>query len=117
MKNYELFNIVQTLNTFEMSKTELPVKVGFTILQNRQKMRQVIEPFVDARNEIIKKYSSGSMEVSPENEGYADCLKEMDELGKTDAEPFELKKIKLSDIENIELSAEMISALMCMIEE
>lgn len=116
MKNFELFNIVQALNQFEMSKTALPVKVGYTILQNRQKMRQVIEPFVDARNEIIKKYSDGTMEVKPSDKGYAQCLKEMDELGQEE-QAVELKKIKLSDIENIELSAEMISALMCMIEE
>lgn len=117
MKNIELFNIVQVLNQFEMSKTSLPVKVGFTILQNRQKMRQVIEPFVDARNEIIKKYSSGSMEIKPSDENYTQCIEEMGELGREDTEPIEFKKIKLSDIENVELSAEMISALMCMIEE
>ena len=116
MKNFELFNIVQSLNRFELSKTALPVKVGYTILQNRQKMRQVIEPFVEARNEIIKKYSNGTMEVNQQDAGYAECLKEIDALGSEECE-IEFKKIKLSDIECIELSTDMISALMCMIEE
>lgn len=116
MKNYEILNTVTALNAFEMSKTTLPVRVGYAILQNRQKMRQVIEPFEEARNQIIKKYSDGRMELSPSDEGYAECLAEMNELGQEEQD-IDLKKIKLSDIENVELSAELISALMCMIEE
>lgn len=116
MKNFEILNTVTTLNSFEMSKTSLPVKVGYTILQNRQRMRQVIEPFEEARNQIIKKYSHGKMELSPSDEGYAECAKEIDELGREEQD-IDLKKIKLNDIESLELPSDLIGALMCMLEE
>lgn len=116
MKNFEILNAVQSLNSFEMSKTTLPVRVGYTILQNRQKMRQVIEPFEEMRNSIFQKYAKGKPELKQTDEGYAECAKEMDELGNEEQE-LDLKKIKLSDIENVELPAKLISALMCMLEE
>lgn len=116
MKNYEILSTVQALNSLDYSKTALPVRVGYTILQNRQKMRQVIEPFEEMRNSIFQKYAKGKPELKQTDEGYAECAKEMNELGNEEQE-LDLKKIKLSDIENVELPAELISALMCMLEE
>ena len=116
MKNTEILSIVSTLNQMDYSKTNMPVKVGFTIMKNRQKMRQVIEPFEEMRNSIFKKYANGKQALQPTDEGYAECLNEMSALNDEETE-LELEKVKLSDIENVELSAELISALMCMIEE
>lgn len=116
MKNTEILSIVNTLNQLDYSKTNMPVKVGYTILKNRQKMRQVIEPFEEIRNSIFKKYANGKQTLQPSDEGYNACLEEMNTLNSEETE-LDLEKIKLSDIENVELSAEMISALMCMIEE
>lgn len=116
MKNSEILSIVSVLNTLDFSKVNMPVKVGYTILKNRQKMRQVIEPFEEMRNSIFKKYANGKQALQPTDEGYAECLNEMSALNDEETE-LELEKIKLSDIENVELSAELISALMCMIEE
>lgn len=116
MKNTEILSIVNTLNLLDYSKTNMPVKVGYTILKNRQKMRQVIEPFEEMRNSIFKKYANGKQALQPTDDGYAECLQEMSAINNDNVE-LELEKIKLSDIENLELSAELISALMCMIEE
>ena len=68
------------------------------------------------RNSIFKKYANGKQVLQPTDEGYAECLQEMSAINSDDVE-IELEKIKLKDIENVELSAELISALMCMIEE
>ena len=116
MKNTEILSIVNTLNQLDYSKTSMPVKVGYTILKNRQKMRQVIEPFEEIRNGIFKKYANGKQSLQPTDEGYAECLEEMNALNDEETE-LELEKIKLTDIEKLELSADMISALMCMLEE
>lgn len=116
MKNTEILSIVSTLNRLDYSKTNMPVKVGYTILKNRQKMRQVIEPFEEMRNSIFKKYSNGKEALTPQDEGYTECLNEMESISNEEQE-LDLKKIKLADLEGVELPAEMISALMCMIEE
>ena len=116
MKNTEILSIVSTLNQLDYSKTNIPVKVGYTILKNRQKMRQVIEPFEEMRNSIFKKYANGKQTLQPTDEGYEECLQEMNAINNDDVE-IDLEKIKLKDLENVELSAELISALMCMIEE
>lgn len=116
MKNSEILNIVSVLNTLDFSKVNMPVKIGYIILKNRQKMRQVIEPFEEMKNSIFKKYANGKQALQPTDDGYAECLQEMNAINNDDVE-LELEKIKLKDIENIELSAELISALMCMIEE
>ena len=116
MKNSEILSIVSVLNTLDFSKVNMPVKVGYTILKNRQKMRQVIEPFEEMRNSIFKKYANGKQALQPTDEGYAECLNEMSALNDEETE-LELEKIKLTDIENLEISGELINALMCMIEE
>ena len=116
MKNTEILSIVSTLNQLDYSKANMPVKVGYTILKNRQKMRQMIEPFEEIRNGIFKKYANGKQALQPIDDGYNECLNEMGALNDEETE-LELEKIKLSDIENLELSGEMINALMCMIEE
>lgn len=116
MKNSEILNVVTALNTLDFSKVNMPVKVGYTILKNRQKMRQAIEPFEEMRNSIFKKYANGKEALQPTDEGYAECLREMNAISNDDVE-LELEKVKLKDLENVELSAELISALMCMIEE
>lgn len=116
MKNNELLSAVDALNHLEVSKTTLPIKVGYIILQNRKKMRDAVEPLAELRNGIIKKWSGGGTVIKETDHGYKECLAEINELGQEEQD-IDLKKIKLSDIENVELSAELISALMCMIEE
>lgn len=116
MKNSEILNIVSVLSTLDFSKINMPVKVGYTILKNRQKMRQVIEPFEEMRNSIFKKYANGKQALQPTDDGYAECLQELNSINNDDVE-IDLEKIKLKDIENVELSVELISALMCMLEE
>lgn len=117
MKNIELETTYKGLTEVTGLETSLPIKAGFKIIQNRRKIADEYEAYMEMKNAIVKKYATDGKEaVEPKDEHYMDCLKDVNELMKEEAD-IELKKIKLSDIENYELPMKAIQALSCMIEE
>lgn len=115
--NYtQAFNLLTQLQEVQGTDSTFPVNVGFKIIQNRNTLQDALKSFDEMRNGIIKKYADKYGNVSPSNEHYNDCVKELNEIGIQECE-VELKKFKLSDLGDISLPMKTLSALTPMIEE
>lgn len=121
MKNSEVIKLYQGLNKLRESDKTFPVKVGFAIARNINKITPTVEDFEKARMDIIQ------ANCTPSDDGityYADTQekreyvnKELTDLSEVDNCDIKLHKIFLSDIENMSLSIEEIEALYLMIED
>lgn len=117
MKNYELVSILQGLGRVTELKAELPVSIGYKIVQNKKIIEKLLEPYEEMKDSIIKKYADKDNEVKYDNPHYKDCVFELNELSNQDVEEFEAKKVSLSSIEKYDLPISAIEAISFMIEE
>lgn len=117
MKNYELVSILRGLEKVTNLETELPVSIGYKIVQNKKTIEKLLEPFEEMKENIIKKYADKDNEVKHDNPHYKDCVIELNELSNQEVEDFEVKKVSLSSIENYDLPISAIKAIGFMIEE
>ena len=116
MKCIEAVNTLNALSKVSEDTTVFPVKVGYLIIKNVNDLKSALNSYADMRNSIVKKYDPNNTgEVKKDDPNYAQCLKDMTEL---DAQKIDIKlsKIKLTDIENMELPLNILNSLSCMID-
>ena len=120
MTNQEILEIYSNLNkAFENNDKYIPVKIGFLIQNNKNKLFSLATEIEISRIKICENYGKLSKDeeyyiFSEENQ--EKFVKELNDLLKIE-QNVDIKKIKLKDIEDLEFTLEQIDALMFMIEE
>lgn len=117
MKIYELLEIQDGLNKISNLETSVPVSQGYKIVCNKKMIQKELETYEEMRNAIVSKYADESGEVKKDNPNFDTCFQEVRELANQEVDNIEFKKIKLSDLECLNLPMNLISSIYIMIEE
>ena len=118
LTNNEIYSLYEGLSKITQNKElKIPVKTSFYLLKNMKEIQGAYESLMDLRKEIILKYADQDGEnytIPAEKIEAANA--ELMELLSIENE-FNIMKIKLSDIEALELSLEETASIMGIIEE
>lgn len=109
----KMISIVNEIN--KLNAISMPVKVAYRINANKKALAEVCEPIQETINAVISKYSD-SGKVTTDNPHYDECLKEINELNNEEVY-VNIKTIKLSEIETLNMPLSSVEALSFMIEE
>ena len=117
MTNKELLNIYNALQ--EIKTTAFPAKISYTLVRSKNQMEPIMRAYTTAQREALVKYAEP---VPEEFEQYyapaqdSPYWKEIEDLDNMKVD-IELPHFLLKDIENIDISLQVMNALMPMIEE
>lgn len=109
----KIINIVNEIN--KLNAISMPVKVAYRINANKRALAEACEPIQETINAVISKYSD-SGKVTTDNPHYDECLKEINELNNEEVD-VNIKTVKLSEIETLNMPLSSVEALSFMIEE
>lgn len=109
----KMINIVNEIN--KLNAISMPVKVAYRINANKRALTEACEPIQETINAVISKYSD-SGKVTTDNPHYDECLKEINELNNEEVD-VNIKTVKLSEIETLNMPLSSVEALSFMIEE
>lgn len=109
----KIINIVNEIN--KLNAISMPVKVAYRINANKRALAEACEPIQETINAVISKYSD-SGKVTTDNPHYDECLKEINELNNEEVN-VNIKTVKLSEIETLNMPLSSVEALSFMIEE
>lgn len=115
MKSSKAAAFIGEVAKVEGTSNIFPVKVGFKIIKNRISLERDAQPYIEMRDKIISKYSNGKGILREQDENYDICKKEIAEIDE-EISP-KIEKIKLSEIENLNLPIDILSSLSFMIED
>lgn len=112
----DIFVLYETLMKIKDSK--VPVTTGFAIVRNIKALAPEYESIMEMRNSIIRSYGEdlGNGQISVPDDKLAAANAELNKVLDTEVE-VNLTKLKLSQLENLELSIEDIEKLYPIIEE
>lgn len=121
MLNKDLVQIYDNLYGLrERNEVRFPAKVSFCIMRNIKILLPTVESFEFARTTILQTYGIEAEEkpgfYKIESDKTEIALQELADLENTEVE-MTLQKIKLQDIENLDLSIQDMEALYPMLEE
>lgn len=117
LTNLDLVGLYNKL--IEQKETSFPARVSFIIARNEKKIWDILQDYLNAKNKAIEKYCTpvddepGKFALPPQDSPY---WEEMKELDNTENE-IEFKKFYIDDLKDMELSLEVMNALLPMIEE
>ncbi|WP_277047345.1 hypothetical protein [Solobacterium moorei] len=109
----KIISIVNEIN--KLNAISMPVKVAYRINANKRALAEACEPIQETINAVISKYSD-SGKVTTDNPHYDECLKEINELNNEEVD-VNIKMVKLSEIETLNMPLSSVEALSFMIEE
>ena len=109
----KMISIVNEIN--KLNAISMPVKVAYRINANKRALAEACEPIQETINAVISKYSD-SGKVTTDNPHYDECLKEINELNNEEVD-VNIKTVKLSEIETLNMPLSSVEALSFMIEE
>jgi hypothetical protein len=109
----KMISIVNEIN--KLNAISMPVKVAYRINANKRALTEACEPIQETINAVISKYSD-SGKVTTDNPHYDECLKEINELNNEEVD-VNIKTVKLSEIETLNMPLSSVEALSFMIEE
>lgn len=109
----KMISIVNEIN--KLNAISMPVKVAYRINANKKALTEACEPIQETINAVISKYSD-SGKVTTDNPHYDECLKEINELNNEEVD-VNIKTVKLSEIETLNMPLSSVEALSFMIEE
>ncbi len=117
--NKEVTTIYEGLNSLRKSDIKFPAKVGYAIVRNLKILSPIYEDIIIAREMLLSENGTqvegeNYYEIAPEKKDFV--MKELDSLGRAENE-ITLTKIKMADIEKLDLPIEIMEGLFCMIEE
>lgn len=126
MKNFEIVNIFSGLTKLRKSDIQtLPTKVSFAIIRNYRNLQPIVEDYEKVKMQLV--LDNGGTEDPNKPGVYTISNKDKDELKKINKEleslmnvdnpNVNLVKIKLSDLDNINLSLDNMDCLYSIIEE
>lgn len=117
LTNLDLVGLYNKL--IEQKETSFPARVSFIIARNEKKIWDILQDYLNAKNKAIENYCTpvdgepGKFALPPQDSPY---WEEMKELDNTENE-IEFKKFYIDDLKDMELSLEVMNALLPMIEE
>lgn len=114
--NFKIDKIISVVNEInKLNAISMPVKVAYRINANKRALAEACEPIQETINAVISKYSD-SGKVTTDNPHYDECLKEINELNNEEVD-VNIKTVKLSEIETLNMPLSSVEALSFMIEE
>jgi hypothetical protein len=114
--NFKIGKIIGIVNEInKLNAISMPVKVAYRINANKRALTEACEPIQETINTVISKYSD-SGKVTTDNPHYDECLKEINELNNEEVD-VNIKMVKLSEIEALNMPLSSVEALSFMIEE
>ena len=120
MKNYELLNLRDRLQSISQLQNEFSVSVGYKILKNINKVNSALIEYQEMQNRIVKKYAKEgetSIQVKEDDPRYNDIKNDMEELLQQECDDIELQKISIHDIENEKLTLKDLANFSCMLDD
>lgn len=120
MKNYELLNLRDRLQSISQLPNEFSVSVGYKILKNINKVNSALTEYQEMQNRIVKKYAKEgetSIQVKEDDPRYNDIKNDMEELLQQECDDIELQKISIHDIENEKLTLKDLANFSCMLDD
>lgn len=114
--NFKINKIISIVNEInKLNAISMPVKVAYRINANKKALTEACEPIQETINAVISKYSDTG-KVTTDNPHYDECLKEINELNNEEVD-VNIKTVKLSEIETLNMPLSSVEALSFMIEE
>lgn len=114
--NFKIDKIISIVNEInKLNAISMPVKVAYRINANKRALAEACEPIQETINAVISKYSDNG-KVTTDNPHYDECLKEINELNNEEVD-VNIKTVKLSEIETLNMPLSSVEALSFMIEE
>ena len=114
--NFKIGKIIGIVNEInKLNAISMPVKVAYRINANKKALTEACEPIQETINAVISKYSDNG-KVTTDNPHYDECLKEINELNNEEVD-VNIKTVKLSEIETLNMPLSSVEALSFMIEE
>lgn len=117
LSNNQIFKLYEGLNILKSNK-ELPIKVSFALLQNIKTIEPIYQSVITLRDNLAIENGNvddnGMVTIHPDKIEFVN--KELQSLGNEETE-VNLRMIKLSDIENINMSIEDLASLEIIISE
>jgi hypothetical protein len=120
MKNYELLNLRDRLQSISQLPNEFSVSVGYKILKNINKVNSALAEYQEMQNRIVKKYAKEgetSIQVKEDDPRYNDIKNDMEELLQQECDDIEFQKISIHDIENEKLTLKDLANFSCMLDD
>jgi len=121
MTNFEIQSLFNGLATVRQDATmRLPARTSFTITRNIKLLQPIVEDMAESRIKVLETYGTrdeanpGMFNIPPENR--QKVTEELEALDKVDND-VSLIKIKLSDLDHVELSVQVMEQLYPLIEE
>lgn len=117
MKNIDIIETYEGLNELiQDSSIKFPAKISFTIIHNLKILGSIVQEIEEAKMTIIKNYSEKGEDYKIPVDKVAVANKELADLANVEVE-VPLMKIKMQDIENLNISLKIAAALSHMLEE
>lgn len=118
MTNYAAEQHLVQMSELRNETGNLPVMAGYRILQNLHALEAVVKPFVDMRDETVRKYSGGKEELHSEDdpEAFRAAMAEIDSIGNLEVE-VEINPLSIDLIRDRELPMKVLFALDFMLKE
>ena len=116
LTNEEALKILEGLTKFRDSDIEIPIEVGYRIIQNIKSLKDALEPYEEARIQTIQKYSDDGESVEPKSKNYKFCRRDINTLLRI-AIDVDVNEIAWSAIKNIKAPMNCVNALMFMTEK
>lgn len=84
----QAYKYLEGIRKLESLEVNVPVEVGFPIIENISRIDQALKPSIELRNKTILKYSKGNGQInqSENPEEYKACCNELDKLGNMEIE-------------------------------
>lgn len=104
---------------FNDNKINLPIKLNYAIQRNLNTLSQIVETTEKMKMAIGEKYGEYNSETNSyqiPSEQVPNANKELNTLMEIE-ESVDIRKIKLSELENLSLTSEQMASLLFMIEE
>ena len=112
LKNYQIYNIGCNANKiFNDTTLHFPVKLGFYLFKNLNKMVELSKEIEAIRLNIIKKYPR---EITPEQK--EELQKELNELSEI-VQEVDLYYLNLAEFDDISLTTEQLKVIIDMIDD
>lgn len=84
----QAYKYLEGIRKLESLEVNVPVEVGFPIIENISRIDQALKPSIELRNKTILKYSKGNGQInqSENPKEYKACCDELDKLGNMEIE-------------------------------
>lgn len=116
--NQQVSEMYEALAGVQKKNLTFPAKVSYAIVRNLKILNPMYEDIIEVRNKIITSNSKQEGEyfrVLPEKQDYVNS--ELKSLAAVPNEDISLTKIKLKDIESLDLPIDVMEGLFPMIDE